>query len=100
MVELSFFRDKLIMISAYRLTNNEFEFDALKQSLFTLFGPTANGGGDREKPRDLRECDDVFLWNSETVGLELVHCTAEKPVLIEFTFWDIPANIEVQKEEF
>jgi hypothetical protein len=88
------------MISAYRLTNNEFEFDALKQSLFTLFGPTANGGGDREKPRDLRECDDVFLWNSETVGLELVHCTAEKPVLIEFTFWDIPANIEVQKEEF
>ncbi|MBN8653437.1 MAG: hypothetical protein J0L67_18560 [Cytophagales bacterium] len=100
MVTLKFYQDKLIEVSVYRLTKNINEFSSIKQSLFSLYGAVDNSHLDPNKPSDLRECNEVFLWNSESVGLELVHCTKEEPFLVEFTIWDIKANLKILKDEF
>jgi hypothetical protein len=100
MVTLKFHQDKLINMSVFRLTKNTNEFSLIKQSLFSLYGPVQNEDLNPNKPGDLRDCNEVFLWNSESVGLELVHCTKEQPYLIEFTFWDIKANLKILKDEF
>jgi hypothetical protein len=100
MVTLQFYQDKLIEVSVYRLTKNINEFSSIKQSLFSLYGTVDNEHLNPNKPSDLRECNEVFLWNSESVGLELVHCTKEEPFLVEFTLWDIKANLKILKDEF
>lgn len=100
MVTLKFYQDKLINVTVFRLTKNINEFSSIKQSLFSLYGAVENEDSNPNKPSDLRECNEVFLWNSESIGLELVHCTKEQPYLIEFTFWDIKANLKVLKDEF
>ena len=100
MVTLKFYQDKLIGVTVYRLTKNINEFGSIKQSLFSLYGAVDNEHLSPNKPSDLRECSEVFLWNSESVGLELVHCTKDEPFLIEFSFWDVKANLKILKDEF
>ena len=100
MVNLTFYEDKLTQMSIFRLTKNEFEFSAIKQSLFTLYGTVSNAASDPNKPSDLRKCNDAYLWNSESVGLELVYCTEDPPFLIEFSYWDRKRNLKLLKDEF
>lgn len=100
MVTLSFYENKLTQVSVYRLTKNEYEFSSIKQSLFTLYGTVSNDASNPNKPSDLKKCDEIYLWNSESVGLELVYCTEEPPFLIEFTYWDRKRSLKLLKDEF
>ncbi len=100
MVTLSFFENKLTQISVYRITKNEYEFSAIKQSLFTLYGNVPNYASNPNKPSDLKKCDEIYLWSSETVGLELVYCNEDPPFLIEFSYWDKKRNLKLLKDEF
>ena len=100
MVTLRFYQDQLVGVTVFRLTKNINEFSSIRQSLFSLYGAVKDESLNPNKPSDLRECKEVFLWNSESVGLELVHCIKDEPFLIEFSFWDIKANLKILKDEF
>lgn len=99
-VSLRFYKDRIYGIDVFRVTNSKTDFDNIKSSLFSLYGAVDNERANPKLPPALKDCGEVFIWNSQSVGLELAFCSSTEPYVISLSYWDLKGSIEILKDEF